>query len=57
MLEGQRWDTDARYNWWGAKDKRKIKKLIWDKDEERHLGRVDFSNFAGSPIQGAGVPG
>jgi len=57
MLEGQRWDIDARYNWWGTRDKRKIKELIWDKDEEGTLGRVDFSGFSASPIQGAGVPG
>jgi len=57
MLEGQTWNVDARQNWWGTKDKKKIKGLIWDKDEESHLGRVDFSDLASSPIKEAGVPG
>jgi parallel beta-helix repeat protein len=57
MLEGQTWNVDARNNWWGTKDAGKIKNLIWDKDEEGHLGKVDFSDVASSPIQKAGVPG
>jgi parallel beta-helix repeat protein len=57
LLEGQIYDVDARKNWWGTKDKRKIKELIWDKDEERALGRVNFSGFAGSAIEGAGLSG
>jgi parallel beta-helix repeat protein len=57
MLEGQTWNVDARNNWWGTKDTKKIKNLIWDKDEEGHLGSVDFSNLASSPIKEAGVPG
>jgi parallel beta-helix repeat protein len=56
LLEGQIGDVDARNNWWGSTDKKKIKDLIWDKDEDETLGRLDFSGFAVSPIQGAGVP-
>jgi len=56
LLEGQIGDVDARNNWWGTTDKKKIKDLIWDKDEDETLGRLDFSDFAVSPIQGAGVP-
>jgi parallel beta-helix repeat protein len=57
MLEGQTWNVDARNNWWGTKDASKIRSLIWDQDEEGHLGRVDFSDLASSPIKGTGVPG
>jgi hypothetical protein len=57
MLEGQSWNADARDNWWGTNDKRKIKKLIWDKDEDGALGVVDFSDFTAAPIEGAGIPG
>jgi parallel beta-helix repeat protein len=57
MLEGQTWNVDARNNWWGTKDAGKIRSLIWDKDEEGHLGRVDFSDLASAPIKEAGVSG
>jgi len=57
LLDGQRWNVDARHNWWGTRDKRRIKDLIWDKDEDHTLGKVDFSGPADSPIKGAGVAG
>jgi hypothetical protein len=57
LLEGQTYDVDARENWWGTKDRMKIKDAIYDKDEERPLGRVNFSKFAKSPIKGAGLQG
>lgn len=57
LLEGQRWNVDARRNWWGTKDKKRIKTLIWDRDEDRTLGKVDFSDLAVSPIKKAGVTG
>lgn len=56
LLEGQIWDVDARRNWWGTRDEKKINDLIWDKDEDETLGKIDFSDFAVSPIEGAGVP-
>lgn len=56
LLEGQTSDVDARHNWWGTRDEEKIRDLIWDKDEDKTLGRIDFSDFALSPIKGAGVP-
>jgi hypothetical protein len=49
-------DVDARRNWWGTTDEEKIKELIWDKDEDETLGKLDFSIFARSPIEGAGLP-
>ena len=55
LLEGQIWDVDARHNWWGTTDKEKIKNLIWDKDQDEALGRLDFSDFADSPVEGAGA--
>jgi hypothetical protein len=48
--------VDARRNWWGTTDEEKIKELIWDKDEDETLGKLDFSSFARSPIEGAGLP-
>lgn len=57
LLEGQTYNVDARGNWWGTTDKEEIRKGIWDKDEERGLGSVDFSDFAHSPINGAGLAG
>ena len=57
LLEGQRWNVDARHNWWGTKDESRIKDLIWDRDEDGMVGKVDFSNLAVSPIQEAGVTG
>jgi parallel beta-helix repeat protein len=56
LLEGQTWDVDARRNWWGTTDKNKIKGLIWDKDEDKTLGKLDFSDPADFPIEGAGLP-
>jgi parallel beta-helix repeat protein len=56
LLEGQMWDVDARRNWWGTTDKNKIKNLIWDKDEDETLGKLDFSDPADFPIEGAGLP-
>ncbi len=57
LLEGQGWNVDARRNWWGTKDERRIRDLIWDRDEDGTLGKVDFSDLAVSPIQEAGVAG
>jgi len=57
LLEGQRRHVDARRNWWGTKDNKRIKALIWDRDEDRTLGKVDFSDLAVSRIQEAGVTG
>jgi hypothetical protein len=57
LLEGQIYNVDARQNWWGTKDDRKVRAMIWDKEEDGTLGRVDFSAFAGSAIPGAGVSG
>ncbi|MDY6836590.1 MAG: right-handed parallel beta-helix repeat-containing protein [Thermodesulfobacteriota bacterium] len=56
LMEGQIWNVDARHNWWGTPDTKIITALIWDKDEEVTLGTVDFSGFADSPIDGAGLP-
>ncbi len=56
LMEGQTWDVDAIHNWWGTTDGKKIKELIWDKDEDETLGRLVFSDPADSPIEGAGVP-
>ncbi len=56
LLEGQALNVDARHNWWGVMDEERIKALIWDKDEDASLGKLDFSDFALSPIEGAGIP-
>lgn len=56
LMEGQTQDVDARHNWWGTTDEKRIKALIWDRDEDESLGTLDFSHFADSPIEGAGVP-
>jgi hypothetical protein len=37
-------------------DKNKIKRIIWDKDEDKTLGKLDFSDPADFPIEGAGLP-
>jgi parallel beta-helix repeat protein len=55
LMEGQTWDVNASHNWWGTTDGKKIKELIWDKDEDETLGRLVFSDPADSPIEGAGV--
>ena len=57
FLEGQIRNVDAPHNWWGTRDEKEIKGLIWDKDEDGTLGKLDFSGFAPSPVEGAGVPG
>jgi parallel beta-helix repeat protein len=56
LLEGQIHDIDARHNWWGSTGTERIRNLIWDKDEDNALGRVDSSEFAGAPVAGAGIP-
>ena len=56
LMEGQTWDVNASHNWWGTTDGKKIKELIWDKDEDETLGRLVFSDPADSPIEGAGIP-
>jgi hypothetical protein len=56
LMDGQTCSVDARRNWWGTQDTKAIAALIWDKDEEKTLGRLDFSDFAASPIHGAGLP-
>ncbi len=50
MLEGQEADVDARNNWWGTTDEKKIKELIRDKDEEAELGTVIFTDYAKASI-------
>jgi hypothetical protein len=55
LLDGQTSDVDARHNWWGTRNEKKIRDLLWDKEEDKTLGIVDFSDFALSPIEGAGV--
>jgi len=55
LLEGQRAGVNARNNWFGTTNVREIKNLIWDQDEERQLGRVDFSGYVQSPIEEAGL--
>ena len=56
LMEGQIWDVDACHNWWDTRDEKRIKDLIWDKDEDETLGKIGFNNFALSPIEGAGIP-
>lgn len=54
LLEGQTRHVDARQNWFGTTNVGKIKNLIWDREEERQLGKVDFSGYAQGAIEGAG---
>jgi parallel beta-helix repeat protein len=56
LMEGQVSDVDAHHNWWGTTDEKRIRGLIWDKDEDGTLGTVNFSDRASSLIEGAGVP-
>lgn len=56
MLEGQEADVDARRNWWGTTDTKKINDLIRDRSQDQTLGNVDFSDFTQGPVAGAGLP-
>ena len=55
LLEGQVWDVDVRNNWWGITDRKEIRKLMWDKEQDATLGRIDFSHHSLSPIEGGGI--
>ncbi len=56
LFEGQGYDVYAPRNWWGTTDEKRIKKLAWDRDEEKDLGRLLFHPYARSPVKGAGIP-
>ncbi len=56
LFEGQNYDVYAPDNWWGTRDEKEIRKLTWDKDEEKDLGRLLFHPYATAPIEGAGIP-
>jgi len=47
-------DIDAKYNWWGTSDVESIEELIWDKRDDRNLGRVTFQPFQTSKIANLG---
>jgi hypothetical protein len=55
LLEGQKWDVNARNNWWGTKNEDKIRSLIRDKAKDKALGRVDVADFYNGPVNGAGL--
>lgn len=55
LLEGQDKDVDARRNWFGVNDEKKIKERLWDKGQEASLGTINYSEYSRSPIAGAGV--
>ncbi len=54
LLEGQEQDVDARYNWWGSTDLKKIRNSIKDESSDKGLGRVRICDFANEPVSGAG---
>lgn len=47
-------DIDAKYNWWGTSDVGGIEELIWDRRDDKNLGRVTFSPFHTSEVAQAG---
>ncbi len=55
LLEGQKWDLDARNNWWGETDKASIMEKNHDQAKDETLARIDISDAAAAPVKGAGL--
>ena len=56
LLEGQKWDVNARHNWWGVTGEERIRALIRDRERDETLGRIDAADFFTAPVAGAGLP-
>jgi hypothetical protein len=51
----QRYDVEARDNWWGTKKLAKIRPKIYDWHVDAELGKVSVAPVLASPPRGAGV--
>lgn len=51
----QRYDVEARDNWWGTKSLAEIQPKIYDKTSDAELGAVEIAPLLASPPKGAGV--
>jgi len=51
----QRYDVEARDNWWGTKRLEKIRTKIYDGNRDAELGEVNIAPVLAVPSRGAGV--
>jgi hypothetical protein len=53
--DGQDQDVAIPGNWWGSVDPSAISDLIYDRDDDDALSRVNFTPYLTAPSPGAGV--
>jgi parallel beta-helix repeat protein len=51
VAEAQDYDIDARNNWFGTVNREKIEEMIFDKNDDSELGKVEFEPFLDRQVE------